>query len=77
LLDKAVSDDIAAFGEVGLAGEIRSVSNIQQRVNEAYRLGFTTCIIPRQCVKSVDTSEMRDLNLIGVENLSQAISVIQ
>ncbi len=77
LLDKAVSDDIAAFGEVGLAGEIRSVSNIQQRVNEAYRLGFTTCIIPRQCVKSVDTSEMRDLNLIGVENLSQAISVIR
>ncbi len=77
LLDKAVSDDIAAFGEIGLAGEIRSVSNIQQRVNEAYRLGFTTCIIPRQCVKSVDTSEMRDLNLIGVENLSQAISVIR
>ncbi len=77
LLDKTVADDIAAFGEVGLAGEIRSVSNIQQRVNEAYRLGFTTCIIPRQCVKSVDTGEMRELNLIGVENISQAISIIR
>ena len=77
LLDKTVSDDIAAFGEVGLAGEIRSVSNIQQRVNEAYRLGFTTCIIPKQSVKSVDTSEMRDLNLLGVESISQAISIIR
>lgn len=77
LLDKAVSADIAAFGEIGLAGEIRSVSNIQQRVKEAYRLGFTTCIIPKQCVKSVDTSEMRELNLIGVENISQAILIIR
>lgn len=76
LLDRVVAADIAAFGEIGLAGEIRSVSSIQQRVNEAYRLGFTTCIIPRHCVRVVDVSGMPDLNLIGVENLSQAIAVI-
>ncbi|MDD4610231.1 MAG: magnesium chelatase domain-containing protein, partial [Bacteroidaceae bacterium] len=77
LLDIVIQNDIAAFGEIGLAGEVRSVSSIQQRVNEAYRLGFTTCIIPKHCLKLVKTSEMEDLNLIGVENISQAVSVIR
>ncbi|MDR2932746.1 MAG: DNA repair protein RadA, partial [Oscillospiraceae bacterium] len=40
LLDRQIPDDVAAFGEIGLAGEIRSVSHIQQRVNECARLGF-------------------------------------
>ncbi len=77
LLDQVIPNDIAAFGEIGLAGEVRSISNIQQRVNEAYRLGFTTCIIPKHCLKSIDICEMKDINLIGVENISQAVSVIR
>lgn len=77
LLDKSIASDIAAFGEIGLAGEIRSVSNIQQRVGEAYRLGFTTCIVPKSNVKLIDTRDMPALNLIGVENLSQAVTVIR
>lgn len=77
LLDKNVPDDIAAFGEIGLAGEVRSVSNIQQRVNESYRLGFTTCIVPMHNVKAIDLRELPKLNLIGVQNISQAIAVIQ
>ena len=77
LLDKCIPDDLAAFGEIGLAGEVRSVGSIQQRVSEAYRLGFTTCVIPRHCVSMVDARDMPDLNLIGVQNLSQAIAVIR
>ncbi|MEM1483554.1 DNA repair protein RadA [Oscillospiraceae bacterium PP1C4] len=77
LLDKSVSDEIAAFGEIGLAGEIRSVSNIQQRVNESYRMGFTTCIVPKHNVKAIDLCDMPNLNLIGVQNISQAIAVIR
>ncbi|MCI8649214.1 MAG: DNA repair protein RadA [Anaerotruncus sp.] len=77
LLDQSIPDDIAAFGEIGLAGEIRSVSSIQQRVHESYRLGFTTCIVPKHNLKMIDTREMPNLNLIGVANLSQAIAVIR
>lgn len=77
LLDKCIPDDLAAFGEIGLAGEVRSVGSIQQRVSEAYRLGFTTCVIPRHCISMVNVRDMPDLNLIGVQNLSQAIAVIR
>lgn len=77
LLDKAVPDDLAAFGEIGLAGEIRSISNIQQRVSESYRLGFTTCIVPKHNVKMIDTKDMPNINLIGVQNIQQAIAVIR
>lgn len=77
LLDKSVPDDLAAFGEIGLAGEIRSVSNIQQRVSESYRLGFTTCIVPKHNLKAIDTKDMPDINLIGVQDVSQAIAVIR
>lgn len=77
LLDKCMDDEIAAFGEIGLAGEIRSVTNVQQRVSEIYRLGFKSCILPRSNLKQVDTSQMPDINLFGVSNLSQAIAVIR
>ena len=77
LLDKSVPDDLAAFGEVGLAGEVRAVGSIQQRVSESYRLGFTTCVVPKHCVKQIDLRGMPGLNLIGVQNLSQAIAVIR
>lgn len=77
LLDRSISGEIAAFGEIGLAGEVRSVSNIQQRVGESYRLGFTTCIVPKTCLKSVSKRDMPELNLIGVQDISQAIAVIR
>ena len=77
LLDKPIAHDIAAFGEIGLAGEIRSVSNIQQRLSESYRLGFTTCIIPHSNLSQADLRTMPDLNLIGVKDLSQAVAIIR
>ena len=45
--DKPVSGQLCAFGEVGLAGELRAVGALQQRLNEVARLGFTRCIIPK------------------------------
>lgn len=77
LLDQVIPNDLAAFGEIGLTGEVRSISNIQQRVKEAYRLGFTTCVIPKQSLKMIDISEMKDVNIIGVESISQAVSIIR
>lgn len=77
LLDKSISPNIAAFGEIGLAGEIRSVGSIQQRIHESYRLGFTTCIVPKSNLKAIDKRDMPDLELIGVGDLLQAIAVIR
>ena len=62
------------FGEVGLAGEVRAVSQPQIRVNEAVKLGFTTCILPKVCLKKVHKNDK--INLIGVSNVGEAIKLI-
>jgi len=49
LLDKPLKEDMLAFGEVGLAGELRSVGNAAQRISEAIQLGFKSCILPTKC----------------------------
>ena len=50
----SVSEDTVAFGEIGLAGECRSVPNIEQRISEASRMGFTKIVLPKRCsVKSI------------------------
>jgi DNA repair protein RadA/Sms len=74
LKDVPVADDAIAFGEVGLAGEIRSVSNAQQRVNEAVRLGFTKIIIPAHNAK--DVTAPADAQIIPVKNVRQAFDAI-
>lgn len=61
-----VSEDTVAFGEIGLAGECRSVSSVQQRVAEAARLGFTKILLPKRCVvKSVPDG----VELIGITSV--------
>lgn len=72
LRDKPISEDILAFGEIGLAGEIRNVSHVAQRVKEARRLGFRKCIIPKHSLKSVE--EIDGIEIAGVGNLKQAIA---
>ena len=49
LKDFSIPDDVIAFGEIGLAGEIRSVSQAEKRINEASRLGFKRCVVPAHC----------------------------
>jgi len=49
LTDKPLKEDMIAFGEVGLAGELRAVGNISQRIAEAIQLGFKSCILPTKC----------------------------
>ena len=51
-LDKPIGNHVAAIGEVGLTGELRSVNHLSERLSEVHRLGFETCIIPRQCLKA-------------------------
>lgn len=76
LRDIPLSDSLVAFGEVGLSGELRSVPRVQARVNEAARMGFTECILPKACLKQI-TSVPDNIKLIGVRTLSEAISIIR
>ena len=76
LKDIIVPDDILAFGEVGLTGEIRSVNQAALRVNEASRLGFKKCILPYHNINSILLSSQSDMELIGVRNIREAVSVL-
>ncbi len=76
LKDAVVSDDTLAFGEIGLAGEIRGVSNCEQRVREAVRLGFSRCIIPRHNLKTLTASIAGDTEIIGVRTVREAFEAV-
>lgn len=67
----AIADDLVAIGEVGLTGEIRAVSHMNQRLAEVSRLGFKRCIIPRNGSEKLDIPE--GLSLLRVRNLREAI----
>lgn len=71
--DTAVADDLVAIGEVGLTGEIRSVSNMNQRLAEVARLGFKKCIIPKNGSEKLEIPN--ELTVYRVRNLREAIEV--
>ncbi len=64
--DKPISDDIIAFGEVGLSGEVRAVSNIDQRIKEAVRLGFTQIVLPERNFTKLDRQFKEELLSEGI-----------
>ncbi|HIS70322.1 MAG TPA: DNA repair protein RadA [Candidatus Gallacutalibacter stercoravium] len=76
LKDVALSEDAVAFGEVGLAGEIRSVPHALARVREAARLGFRTCILPRSNLKSIPEAERQSIQLYGVRDVREAFACL-
>ena len=71
--DQSIPDDLVAIGEVGLTGEIRSVSHMNQRLTEVARLGFKKCIIPRNGAEKLDIPT--GLTVYKVRNLREAIEV--
>ena len=74
LKDKAVGPEIAVMGEVGLAGEVRTVPQCDRRIAECARLGFTTIIVPRTNAKRISVPE--GVKVVGVDTVAQALSVI-
>lgn len=71
--DKPLPSDMAAFGEVGLTGELRAVTGAQQRVNEMKRLGFQKCIVPLQNAKDLD--QIEGIEIIPAKNIRDAIKL--
>ena len=72
--NRAVSSDMIVMGEVGLSGEVRAVSMIPVRVQEAKKLGFATCVIPSVCMNSV--KEISGIKIIGVSHVGEAMDLI-
>ena len=70
--DTVIPNDLVAIGEVGLTGEIRSVSNLNQRLAEVARLGFKTCIIPKNGAEKLEVPD--GLCVYRVKNLQEAIA---
>lgn len=73
-LDQTVPADLVALGEVGLTGELRSVSQLVQRVSEVQRLGFKRCLIPER--HSLQIQAPPGLKLIPVRNIGEALRAV-
>ena len=71
--DRGVDPELAAVGEIGLSGELRSVPQLERRLDEAARLGFARCLVPASGAKSVHTK--KDIKVIPASTIKEAIRV--
>lgn len=74
--DIPVPDSIIAFGEIGLSGEFRSVSSVEQRVNEAFRLGFTGVALPKHNEKK-NKSDVPDIDIHPLGSIYDALLLLK
>ena len=68
LLDKTIPAGTVVFGEIGLGGEIRTVTDAVKRVSDAEKLGFTRCVLPAGSLKKMDATQY-SMELIGISNI--------
>jgi len=73
-LDRPVPVHTVVCGEVGLAGEVRAVNQIAQRIKEAERLGFSACVLPKNNLKNI--SNKTKIKLCGVESVQEAVDIL-
>ncbi|MBF0122442.1 MAG: DNA repair protein RadA [Candidatus Omnitrophica bacterium] len=76
-LDKPVPAHTAVLGEVGLSAEVRSVSHIMQRLNEAEKLGFKQCLIPKNNLKTRSELKLKTLKIVPVATVKEALDFIR
>jgi len=76
LKNRPMPPGVAAFGEVGLSGEIRSVGQALARVKEAASLGFATVVLPQGNVAQLEKEDLPGTKLRGVKNIKQAIDLV-
>ena len=72
--NRPIDEHVICFGEVGLSGEVRAVSMAEQRIQEAKKMGFESCILPKVSLKGLP--EIKGIRLIGVENIQDAAQLI-
>ncbi len=69
--NKELPPDVVCFGEVGLSGEVRAVTGVKERVNEAAKLSFSECIVPKVCLDRIGKRD--DIKVTGVADIREAI----
>ncbi len=74
-MDSSLPPDMIFIGEVGLGGELRSVSNLEKRLNEAAKLGFKSAIVPKASLKGIKTP--KDFAALGVTTVKDAVDIIR
>ena len=72
--DKAIDPELVVFGEVGLGGEVRGVSQSEVRVKEAVRLGFKRCLLPKQNQQKI--KGVKGMELIGINSVQEVMKVL-
>lgn len=72
--NKPIDESVICFGEVGLSGEVRGVNMVEQRISEARKMGFATCILPKVCLKGIQNTD--GMQFIGVENVREALNYL-
>lgn len=72
--NRPIDEETIVFGEVGLSGEVRAVNMPEQRVNEAKKLGFKRCVIPKVSMETV--KNIKGIEVLGVKNISEAMNLI-
>ncbi|AEV67275.1 DNA repair protein RadA [Acetivibrio clariflavus] len=75
--NKPVDMSTVLIGEVGLTGEVRAINQIDKRVIEAARMGFKNCVVPAGNMKAIkQIKELKEINIIPVENVVEALSIL-
>lgn len=76
LHNRVIDPQVIIVGEVGLAGEVRSVSRMESRIKEAVQMGFERCVIPKRNVRGI-SQELKDkIQIIGVDYVEEAIDAL-
>ena len=74
--DVPIPENVLAMGEIGLAGELRAITDLQKRVNESYRLGFDTIAVPEKSMnEKLKTPD--GVSIIPMESLYDALSLFK
>ena len=74
--NKAVPSGMAVMGEIGLSGEIRSVSQPLARIKEASSLGYNSIILPKGNIDALKKEKIQGIDLYGAKNIKEALSLI-
>lgn len=74
-LDRPISADVVFIGEVGLNGELRTVSQLAKRLSEAAKMGFKTAVVPKQALKNI--SIPTEIKIVGINTLYEAINILR
>ncbi len=74
--NEVIDEYTLIFGEVGLTGEVRAVTNAERRLQEAIKMGFKTCIMPRANIKNIDEKLCKKITVYGVRSVNEMLQMI-